>query len=249
MSFPYKNPLSASQVSIPNSIERSSTQGTHFSVLGVGGYMEVYNLSDLIWTIPNDILINGGAVEFSGNSIPINFSYYVPYSLPNQLSLFNDGISSGRRRLGMQVYVQETDTVYQYTITGYTALWNAAETAGSIIDLSTGYIVYDDTPEGVDFIDAWTGSTIEGVSGVTKNNARWQIFYGSDVQITGGTYFSGSSELDLFNSTGGTITTSTNFGALTYSNNSGFCIQALATTTVAAAAAAPKKPRGHPPKK
>jgi hypothetical protein len=33
-------------------------------------------------------------------------------------------------------------------------------------------------------------------------------------------------------STGGTITTSTNFGALTYSNNSGFCIQALATTTV-----------------
>jgi hypothetical protein len=49
--------------------------------------------------------------------------------------------------------------------------------------------------------------------------------------------------------TGGTITTSTNFGALTYSNNSGFCIQALATTTVAAAAAAPKKPRGHPPKK
>ncbi len=33
-------------------------------------------------------------------------------------------------------------------------------------------------------------------------------------------------------STGGTITTSTNFGLSTYSNNSGFCIQALATTTV-----------------
>ncbi len=48
-------------------------------------------------------------------------------------------------------------------------------------------------------------------------------------------------------STGSTITTSTNFGTLTYSNNSEFCIQALATTTVAPAA--PKKPRGRPPKK
>ena len=85
-------------------------------------------------------------------------------------------------------------------------MWNDAETAGSIIDLGTGYEVYDDTPEGVAFINAWTGSTIEGVSGGTKANSNWWIFFGTDVQITGGTYFSGSSELDLFNSTGGTIT-------------------------------------------
>jgi hypothetical protein len=208
MSFQYKNPISSTILNAADSVTRENVIGTNFSVLGIGGYMEVYSLSDLDWTIPADILINGGTVYYSGNSIPINFTYNTPYSIPNELSINNDGISTGRRRLGMQVYVVETDTVYQYTMTGFTSLWNAAEAAGSIIDFGTGYSAYDDTPQGVAFIDAWTGSTIEGVSGVTKNNARWQIFYGSDVQITGGTYFSGTSELDLFNSTGGTITIS-----------------------------------------
>ena len=41
--------------------------------------------------------------------------------------------------------------------------------------------------------------------GEIRENARWRIFYGTDVQITGGTYFSSTTTLDLFNNTGGTI--------------------------------------------
>ena len=50
MSFPYKNPLNA-QLSIgPYTVSRTSVQGTDHSVLGIGGWMEVGNLSDLSLT-------------------------------------------------------------------------------------------------------------------------------------------------------------------------------------------------------
>jgi hypothetical protein len=208
MSFQYKNPVSDIIVSSPFSVTRESTQGTNFSVDSIGGYMEVYYLSNLNFTIPEDTLIYGGLVEFSGNSIPISFVYGGDINgepVFNQLLLFDDGISSGRRRLGMQVYVHETDSVYQYTITNYTELWDDAELEGSITDLGTGYIVSNDTVGGAAFVNAWTGSTIQGVNGVTRENARWRIFYGTDVQITGGTYYSAITTLDLFNNTGGTV--------------------------------------------
>jgi hypothetical protein len=208
MSFNYKNPISTTILQAPDSVTRISTDGTNFSVLGIGGYMEVFYLSNLNWIIPPQTLIDGGLVEYSGNTTPISFYYNVPFDYFNILNLNNDGISSGRRRLGMQVYVQETDTVYQYTMTGFTAMWDAAEAVGSVIDTGNGYEVYNDTTEGTTFINAWTASTIEGVGGVTKNDARWQIFWGTDVQITGGTYYSGTSDLDLYNSSGGTITIS-----------------------------------------
>ena len=51
MAVPYKNPLTSSQLSGPNSISRTSTFGTNFSVLDIGGYMEVYYLSDLSLTL------------------------------------------------------------------------------------------------------------------------------------------------------------------------------------------------------
>jgi len=66
--FPYKNPISSEQLNGIQSVERSEVFGTNFSVLSVGGYMEVFNLSDLNYTI------NGlGPIEYSGNSIPIDF--------------------------------------------------------------------------------------------------------------------------------------------------------------------------------
>jgi hypothetical protein len=111
----------------------------------------------------------------------------------------------------MQVFVQETETVYQYSIPNYETLWDAvaAQTGVSGFSIDTNSTtVQARTQAQRDFINAWTGSTIEGVSGVTRNDARWKIFYGTDVQITGGTYFSGTSELDLYNNTGGTITIS-----------------------------------------
>ena len=205
MSFQYKNPTSDRVINSPFSVQRENDQGTNFSVESVGGYMEVFTLNDLNWIIDPQTLIDGGSVLYSGNTIPISFGYNTPFSIPNTLNVNNDSISSGRRRLGMQVYVNQTDTVYQYIITGYTSLWNSAETAGSISDLGSGYQVSDDTPQGAALVNSWTGSTIEGVSGVTRDNARWRIFYGTDVQITGGTYNSGTTTLDLYNNTGGTI--------------------------------------------
>ena len=47
MSVPSKNPISSIQVGGPQSVPRTSVFGTNFSVNGIGGYMEVYNLSDL----------------------------------------------------------------------------------------------------------------------------------------------------------------------------------------------------------
>jgi hypothetical protein len=224
MSFEYKNPTSSILVSAPNSVLRESDTGTIFSVNSIGGYMEVYYLSDLDWTIPSETLIDGGPVRYSGNSIPITFDYNQPFEYPNKLTLNNDGISSGRRRLGMQVYVQETDTVYQYTIPNYTTLWDDAEFAGSILEYDNAYLAYNDTTEGTNFLNAWTGSTIEGVDGVTRDNARWRIFWGSDVQITGGTYYSAITTLNLFNSTGGTVTITGFTGTVTggtYNNGTG----------------------------
>lgn len=75
----------------------TDTYGTHYSFLGVGGWQELGTLSERN-AIPTDAL---------GNVDP-------------------SGLSSGRRRLGMLVYVGETDTIYQLfvpygTFTGMTA--------------------------------------------------------------------------------------------------------------------------------
>ena len=113
MSFNYKNPTSDTFVTSPFSVDRESDSGVNFSVNTVGGYMEVWSLADLNWTIPPG---TDGPVNYSGNTIPISFVYA---GITNQLNLFNDGISSGRRRLGMLVFVQENQTTYQYTIPNY----------------------------------------------------------------------------------------------------------------------------------
>jgi hypothetical protein len=207
MSFPYKNPITASQISGSESVSRTSTFGTNFSVLQTGGYMEVYYLQDLVWSFGS---VTSGPVQLSANTIPIEFTKGLNNAFSRDtLALNSDNISSGRRRLGMQVYVQETDTVYQYHISGYDALWGAltgvtGNSAITVSDYST--TVNNRSAAGLAFITAWTGSTIEGQNGVSREDARWRIFYGTDVQITGGTYYSGTSELDLFNNTGGTIT-------------------------------------------
>jgi hypothetical protein len=117
MSNLYKNPLTPEQLNGSQSVSRTETFGTNFSVLGIGGFMEVYNISDLDFTIPPSTT---GPIELSGNTIPISFlkGSGPPFSY-DVLTLTSDNISSGRRRLGMLVYVYETNQVYQYSITNY----------------------------------------------------------------------------------------------------------------------------------
>ena len=200
MSLIYKNPTSSTALNSTNSVTRTNTIGTNFSVLQTGGYMELYNLSDLVFTIPEG---NTGSIQFSGNSIPVQYSKRSLPFLPDSITLSSDNISSGRRRLGMLVYVHETQQTYQYTIPNYETLWDGA--SGSTQESDFGTTITTSTTGGEAFVNAWLDSSIEGVSGVTRENARWRIFYGTDWQITGGTYNSGTGTLSLDNNTGGTI--------------------------------------------
>lgn len=215
--FPYKNPSTISQSSFTVSVAKNVVFGNTFSILNIGGHMEVWNLSDLgliltAATYPSQI-------QLSANTIPINFTKGTGSAFsPDSISLNSDNISSGRRRLGMQVFVQETGNVYQFTIPNYETLWNnlSGLTGNSGVTQSAYSTVVNSFSEaGREFINAWTGSTIEGVDGVTEEDARWKIFTGEDVQITGGTYYSAITTLDLFNSTGGTISISGFNGTVT----------------------------------
>ena len=170
---PYRNPISPVVVNSTVSVNRQSTIGTNFSILSVGGYQEVYNISDLFYTIPTGTY---GYINYSGNSIPINFlKGSGTTSSIDILTLNSDNISSGRRKLGMLVYVYETDQIYQFNINNYDSLWSAATaTTGTVTINNFGTIVRGDTLQGLAFISGWTGNTVEGVSGVTRSTAVWK---------------------------------------------------------------------------
>lgn len=175
MSFTYKNPISNIQRFEAESVDRTNFIGTNFSVLQVGGYQEVFYLNDLKLTF-----LGTGPQLLSANTIPIQIIVNPNVAFDwTILTLNSDNISSGRRRLGMLVYVHETDTVYQYYIPDYVQQWNTLTglTGSSAITQDTTYTQINARSQaGRDFISLWTGSTIEGVSGVTRNNARWRIF-------------------------------------------------------------------------
>ena len=176
--LPYKNPISPLQVYGSSTVDRSKTFGTSFSVLNTGGFMEVYSLSDLNYTIPTG---QTGNIEFTGNTIPVQFKKGSGSVFsPDVLTLNSDNISSGRRRLGMLVYVYETNKIYQHTIDNYDNLWLSASTAsgpgGATVVISDfGTTVKNNTVAGQNFINSWTASTIEGVSGYTNLDATWRI--------------------------------------------------------------------------
>ena len=181
------------------SVPNGSTFGTNFSILQTGGYMEVYTLSGLTYTIPPTT----GLIEFSGNSIPIQLTKGSGSAFsPDVLTLNSDNISSGRRKLGMLSYVYETNKIYQFRIDNYDTLWNNATGAtgpgGPTVVISDfGTTVKNNSPEGQSFIDAWTASTISGVGGYNDTNASWRVL--STGGSGGGTF------------TGGTVTGATIF--------------------------------------
>jgi hypothetical protein len=202
----YKNPITAiSSIGTPY-VPNYSTFGTHFSIYGVGGYMEVYKVSDLYYSIPSG---QYGPINYSGNTIPVNYTKSSGGTSFDSLILNSDNISSGRRRLGMLVYVYETDQIYQFSINNYDTLWSSATASTNCVTISTfGTIVRGNTPEGVAFISSWTGNTVEGISGATSSTAVWKKLVtgggGGGSGITGGTYYQNTLTLDL-ESTGGTI--------------------------------------------
>ena len=185
--------------SVPNGL----TYGTNFSILQTGGYMEIYSLSGLTYTIPP---ATTGIIEFTGNTIPVNFSKGSGAAFsPDVLTLNSDNISSGRRKLGMLVYVYETNKIYQLKIDNYETLWNNATGAtgigGPTVVISDyGTTVKNNSAAGIAFISAWTSSTISGINGYDNTNASWRVMP-TDTYITGATYFQGNTTFN--NSTGG----------------------------------------------
>jgi len=179
MSFNYKNPITP-LYSLGNvSVKRDNVFGTNFSVLSTGGYVEVYDISDLYFTIPPSTT---GLVEYTGNTIPIqlNLSNGSSFSF-NVLTLNSDNISSGRRRIGMLAYVISQDQVYQYQIPNFTNLWTAATSSvgiggPTVVFSDFGTTVKDNTVAVTNFISSWTANTIEGVSGETSSTAVWKKF-------------------------------------------------------------------------
>jgi len=192
------------------SVPNGATFGTNFSILQTGGYMEVYSLSGLTYIIPP---ATTGIIEFSGNSIPIQFTKGSGSAFsPDVLTLNSDNISSGRRKLGMLAYVYETKKIYQYNIDNYDTLWNNATGAtgpgGPTVVISNfGTTVKNNSAAGIALINAWTASTISGVGGYNDTNASWRVLStGGGTSVTGGTFNNNTDTLTLNNSTGGTIT-------------------------------------------
>ena len=66
----YKQPITPIRSYGSPSVPLVKTYGTHISVLGVGGYQEIYSLSELIYTIPSGTT---GDIEYSANTIPVTF--------------------------------------------------------------------------------------------------------------------------------------------------------------------------------
>ena len=199
----YQNPLSPLRVFGTQSVNSEQFIGTHYSNYGVGGYMEVYNISDLYYTVPGG---EYGVIKYSGNTIPINFYKGSGTSFSyDTLTLNSDNISSGRKKLGMLVYVHETNQVYQFTINNYDNLWSAATAStGTVVITEFGTTVRGSTAEGIAFISGWTGNTVEGLSGTSRQDAVWKKYYRTQ-------QFINNLSTGLFYFTGITITSLTTF--------------------------------------
>ena len=91
------------------------TYGTHHSVLGIGGYIEVGTINDR-------------------NSIPIDTTN----------GIYFDGLSSGQRRLGMLVRVNQNKTTYCLQPKAAYSLWTGYTTSQKLHELSsnTNWIEY-----------------------------------------------------------------------------------------------------------
>jgi len=206
---PFILPTSQSGVTAPFSVSRTSNTGTNFSIFGIGGYVEVETLSEL---------------SFSSQTIPINYSLGLSGDVVS-VTLNSDNVSSGRRRVGMIAYVYETDLTYQFYIPNYQSTFDAA--TGTTPNQQRCVLFYDNTTivnvgcSGYTqlLLDGWTGSSIEGVSGVTRSNASWRIFTTSG-SSSGGTSVTLQQAYDNSVSTPQIITNGTN-GALRIRNGSG----------------------------
>jgi hypothetical protein len=125
----------------------------------------------------------------------------------------------------MLAYVKEVDQVYQFDISNFETLWNAATGAtgiggNTVVFSDFGTTVSNNSVAGQNFINAWTGTSIEGYLGVTRSTSNWKKFWSNNLAITGGTYNGSNNTVTLINITGGSQTFSINtMSGLTVNGN------------------------------
>lgn len=145
------------QISIDKSIIPIGNNGTHFSHAGVGGYVEVPTLKDM-YDIPS-------ISEDLNNTIDPN------------------GLTSGKRKLGMIVHVLENDKYYQlkprYKDTEKIISWPVLS---GIPDLFRGFLM---NPSRISYLDdstlsiAWSGiETLTGNHNITVDDINSLKKYG-----------------------------------------------------------------------
>lgn len=197
MSITFKQPFGSSILGVGRSITRDATYGVVFSGSISGGYQEVYSVSDLQYDPDN-----------TENAIPIQYTAAVsnptmPWlNQPAKITLNNDSISSGRRRLGMVVHVLSTGTTYQYLPNNYDTLYDTHIGSATV---STTTILFTGT-SSQDFIDLWIDNSVEGElidpdgsedgPRYTRAQASWKIFKPEYVSINS---VPASEEIDDFN--------------------------------------------------
>lgn len=168
-------PTTGTPIPAPLIAASGSSFGTHYDILGIGGYKIVRSLTER-------------------NSIPVD-------SASGKMN--SDGRSSGRRSIGMKVYVIEEDTTYRLSDDDFFTYGTDADKYASLS--SNGNWVVDDTviPEGIsDLQGAYEGSTPGGPQIVTNNTVT--AFY-----LKSGTSGGDSDEV---------------FGVMDSSNNSTFSV-------------------------
>lgn len=223
MNFNYKNPVTPLTALGNMSTKRDDVFGTNFSILSTGGYMEVYSLDDLNYTIPSGAT---GLIKFSGNTIPIQFNKGTGSVFsPDVLTLNSDNFSSGRRRIGMLVYVKEVDQVYQYQVPNFELYWSQITgLTGTTVFSNFGTTIKNNTILSDLFIEEWKSSKIEGISGNTRSDSNWIKYYGTTLAVTGGSFNSLTNILTLNNITGGSVFIS---GFTSFTGGSGSCLSEI----------------------
>ena len=119
MSFPYKNPLTSYQLGSANSVSRTSTFGTNFSILSTGGYMEVYYLSDLLLTLTATTYPS--IIQLSANTIPIAFTKGTGSAFsPDVINLNSDNIAEFEKNLELltQLVKEQSATLKTFSDKG-----------------------------------------------------------------------------------------------------------------------------------
>lgn len=162
----FKLPKTYNVINDAISLQPGTEGGTHYSSYGIGGFIEVMNLSDL----SNDSRFVG-----------ISYNLFSDLSGIRELYLNTENTSCGKRKIGMLVHVLENDITYQFQFPNYLSSFTAATastvgTARVVVFEDYSTVVYNLNAEASVLVNGWSNDSVEGISGATSTTAGWKVF-------------------------------------------------------------------------